>query len=94
MSEEFFRKHGPLTFANILWSFRLCDEMSQKAYARKLRISPANLCDLEKGRKVPSPRRAAAIAKRIGLSETLLVEVALQDYLRKNKLHYRVSLAA
>jgi transcriptional regulator with XRE-family HTH domain len=93
-SEDFFRKYGPLTFAEILSGDRLCNEISQKDFAKKLRISPANLCDLEKGRKIPSPRRAADIAKRLGMSEALFVQVALQDALRAAKLPYTVSLAA
>ncbi len=92
--EDLEKKFGPLTFARILRSDRLCDEFSQKDFAKKLRISPANLCDLEKGRKIPSPRRAADIAKRLGQSEGLYVQVALQDALREAKLNYKVTLAA
>ena len=93
-SAEVFRKYGPLTFAKTIWSWRLCEEMSQKTFAKKLGISPANLCDLEKGRKIPSPKRAATIARKLGLSEALLVQLALQDQLRACKLSYKVSLAA
>ena len=92
--ENFNKEFGTLTFAKLLRSFRLCEEMNQKAFAKILGISPANLCDLEKGRKLPRPRRAANIAKKIGLSEALLVQVALQDELRACNLAYKVSLAA
>jgi transcriptional regulator with XRE-family HTH domain len=93
-AEEVFKNRPPLTFARVLRSDRLCDEISQKDFAKMLRITPANLCDLEKGRKIPSPRRAADIAKRLGMSEVLYVQIALQDALRAAKLPYTVSLAA
>ncbi len=93
-SEELFKTYGNLTFAEVLQSFRLSEEVSQKDFAKKLHLSPANLCDLEKGRKLPSPSRAAQIAKKLGIPEALLIQVALQDELRAARLDYKVSLAA
>ena len=93
-SKEFFAEYGELTFAEVLRGFRLSDEFTQIEFAKKLGISPANLCDLEKGRKLPTATRAAAIARKIGLPEELLIQVAIQDELRKQKIKYRVSIAA
>ena len=93
-SKEFFAEYGDLTFAEVLRGFRLSDESTQIEFAKKLGISPANLCDLEKGRKLPTATRAAAIARKIGLPEELLIQVAIQDELRKQKIKYRVSIAA
>lgn len=93
-SEEFFKKYGPLTVGELLFGFRVSDGYSQKEFAKKLGISPANLCDLEKGRKIPSPKRAVSIAKKLGLSEILLLQLALQDELNKAKLDFKVSIAA
>lgn len=92
--EDLEKKIGPLTFGDVLESFRLCDEMSQKDFAKKMGISPANLCDLEKGRKIPSPKRAKMLAKRLGLPDLMLIQIALQDQLRANNIHCKVSLAA
>ena len=93
-SEEFFKQYGELTFAEMLRGFRLADDDSQVDFARKLGISAANLCDLEKGRKIPSAARATLIARKLGLPETLLVQIALQDELRKQKIKFKVSVAA
>jgi transcriptional regulator with XRE-family HTH domain len=93
-SEDLHREFGDLTFAKVLSSFRLSEGASQKDFAKKLALSPANLCDLEKARKLPSPLRAAKIAKQLGLPEAFLIQVALQDVLRASKLHYTVRLAA
>src|SRR3954468_5498341 len=60
------KEFGPLTFGNTLESYRLAEEKSQKDFAKKLGITPQSLCDLEKGRRVPSIERAAKIAKKLG----------------------------
>lgn len=93
-SKDLFSEFGELTFGELLKSWRISEEVSQKEFALKLGISPANLCDLEKGRKIPSPSRAAGIAKRLGLPEALLVQIALQDFINESKLDLRVSIAA
>ena len=58
-----------------------------------LGISQSSLCDLEKGRKVPSPSRAVSIAQTLGVSENLWVQVALQDQLDEQGLNFKVSVA-
>jgi transcriptional regulator with XRE-family HTH domain len=93
-SKIFYKEYGQLTFGELLKSFRVCDEISQMDFAKRLGVSPANLCDLEKGRKIPSAKRAAFVAKQLGLPEALLIQVALQDELRKSKLKYKVTVAA
>ncbi|MBI2519532.1 MAG: hypothetical protein HYV97_03920 [Bdellovibrio sp.] len=57
------------------------------------RQGPSSLCDLEKGRKIPSPSRAASIAETLGVSENLWIEVALQDQLREQGIDLKVSVA-
>lgn len=83
---------GPLTIARLLVAHRLGEEMSQKDFAKLLGITPASLCDMEKGRKIPSPTRAAKIAKKLGMLEISWVQMAIQDQLRKENLHFEVSL--
>jgi len=82
-TKEFEQDYGALTFGKLLESHRLSEEVSQKDFAKFLGISASSLCDLEKGRKIPSPRRAALIAKKLGVSTKLWIKVALQDYLSK-----------
>lgn len=76
---DFEKDFGTLTFADMLESHRTCDEISQKDLAQKLGISQSSLCDLEKGRKIPSPKRAAQIAITLGYPPELWVLTALQD---------------
>lgn len=81
---------GVMTLASFLSSWRESEEMTQVAFAKKLGISPANLCDIEKGRQIVSPKKAAEIAKKIGYSETVLVELVLNEQLAAEGLKLRV----
>ena len=92
-SAELAKEYGPLTFGRALWSHRKCEEISQKDFAKMLGISPSSLCDLEKGRKLPSVNRAAKIAKILNEPEKIWIRLALQDMLREADLRYQVSVA-
>ena len=92
-TKELEKEVGGPTFGKLLESHRKSDEMSQKKFAEILGISQSSLCDLEKGRKIPSPSRASSIARLLGLSENLLVEVALQDQLNEQGINLKVSVA-
>lgn len=91
-SEKLEKKYGRLTFADVLHSWRLCEEISQTALAKKLGISVQNLNDLEKGRRIPSATRAAKIAKKIGYPEATLIQLAIRDNLVKEGFDYKVTL--
>lgn len=86
------KKFGAMTFGMFLRSMREGDELSLSEFAAKLELSRANLCDLEKGRKIPSPERAARIAAHLGVPERVLIQLALQDTLRVAKLHYEIEI--
>src|SRR5438128_8487945 len=73
---------GPLSFGEMIESLREADGISQAELARKLKISRAHLCDIEKGRRVVVPRRAAEFARILGYSVDQFVAVALEDELR------------
>jgi transcriptional regulator with XRE-family HTH domain len=81
---------GVMTLASFLSSWRESEQMTQVAFAKKLGISPANLCDIEKGRQLVSPKKAAQIAKKIGYSETVLVELVINEQLAAEGLKLRV----
>lgn len=83
---------GPMTVGRFIRAFRMADEISQEEYAKRLKISKANLCDIEKGRKLVSPERAAKFAKVLQVSDIALVELALQDLLRAAKLPYEITI--
>jgi transcriptional regulator with XRE-family HTH domain len=88
------QKHGPMSLGMFVRAFREADGLSQVSFAARLGISRANLCDIEKDRKPVSPERAARIAKKLGIPETVLIQLALQDSLRAARFNYRVELKA
>jgi transcriptional regulator with XRE-family HTH domain len=73
--EKLEKKYGVMTFADMLRAWREAEEMSQTAFAKKVGLSVQNLNDLEKGRRIPSPSRAAKIAKRLGSLRSLRLGV-------------------
>jgi plasmid maintenance system antidote protein VapI len=85
---------GPLTFGNMLWSIRMCDELSQTEFAEMLGVSRSHICDIEKGRKVVSPERAAKWGKILGYSDIQFVRLALQDQLDKAGVKMSVKVEA
>ena len=85
---------GPLTFGRMIESFRKCDELTQEQLAHKMGISKAHLCDIEKGRRMVSPERAAKFAKVMGYLMEQFVAVAIEDQLRKAGLPMKVLLKA
>ena len=54
-SKDLFKRYGSLSFGEVVKSFREADEMSQVEFAKKLGMSSANLCDIEKGLCPDSP---------------------------------------
>lgn len=89
---EIEKQYGPLTFAKLLRAHRLGEEMTQVEMAKLLKISKQGLNDLERGRKIPSIRRAVEIAGKMGLMKDLLVQLALQDQVRREKLNLTVTV--
>jgi transcriptional regulator with XRE-family HTH domain len=92
--ESLEKEYGPMTVGSFLKAFREADEISQSEFAKKLKLSRANLCDIEKERKLVGPERAAKIARILKVPEAVLIKLALQDMLRTAKLHYIVELKA
>ena len=91
-TKDLERRLGKRTIGGFLRSWRLGQEMSQVDFARKLDLSRANLCDIEMGRKGVSAARAAQIARRLGYSITVLVEMALAEELAASGLDLEVSV--
>jgi len=75
-------------------SVRVVDEIPQAELARRVGISRANLCDIEKGRRSVTVKRAAQFARILGYSVNQFVAVAVEDQLRKAGLKVRVRLEA
>ena len=85
---------GALTLGGLLESIRLGEKMPQVDFAKLLKISKSHLCDIEKGRKVVSPGRAARFAKTLGYSEDQFVRLALQAQVEEAGLKLKVSVEA
>lgn len=81
-----------VTLGNFLWSIRECEEMSQAAFAYTLGVSRQYLCDIERGRRIVSPKSAADFATKLGYSPMHFVRLAVQDELNKYGLHYDIHL--
>ena len=92
-TSELARDFGSLTFGNALSNYRMGEEKSQREFAIFFDISPQSLCDIEKERRIPSPSRAAKIARQLGEPESFWVQLALQDMLRKENLSLVISIA-
>lgn len=84
----------PLTLGGLIESIRLGEEMSQNAFARKLGVSPSHLCDIEKGRKVVGPERAARFARILDRSPEQFVRLSLQELINEAGLKMRVNIDA
>ncbi len=92
------RKHleklnkGPITFGQMIWGIRKSDEISQISLAKKLKISKAHLCDIEKGRRTVSIERAIEFAEAMGYSPISFATRALEDQARNAGLNVRIHL--
>jgi transcriptional regulator with XRE-family HTH domain len=83
---------GPLTFAKFILGIRTTMDLSQVEMAKKLGISKAALCEVEKGRTFVSAESAAGYARKAGFSVALALECCFQDQLRRAKIKKRVRI--
>ncbi|MES2616053.1 MAG: helix-turn-helix transcriptional regulator [Bdellovibrionota bacterium] len=92
--EDLEKRRGPLTVGKILRAYRLGNELTQAQLAKKIGVSVQNLSDIENGRQKVSPEKAYKIAKKIGHSEIVMVECALNEQLKSCRMEYTVTLKA
>src|SRR3990167_2848336 len=85
---------GKLTLGTAIRSIRLCEEKSQTAFAKKIKVSTQYLCDLEHNRKIISPKKAKKIAEILGYSPEQFVALAIQDSLNHDRIHMVVEVKA
>ena len=90
--QTFEKNHGPFTFATFMLGSRTTLDLTQVEMAKKLGISKAALCEIEKGRTLVSPEAAVRYAKKAGFSEAVALEACFQDQLRKAKIKKRVRI--
>ena len=93
-TKELEKDYGPVTFAKLLHTYRVTEELTQNELGKKIGgLSRGIICDYENSRRVPSPAKVAEIAGAFGEIESYWVQVAVQDYLRQYDLNYKVKLA-
>ena len=83
-----------LTLGNFIWSIRMGEEISQTDFAKKLGVSKQYLCDLERGRKSVSPKKAKNFAEILGYSPEQFIMLAIQDALALDGIHMIVKVKA
>lgn len=83
---------GPITIGGIIKAIREGEKETQVAFAETLGVSRQYLCDLEHGRRLPSPKAAANYAKKLGYSESQFVRLTLQELLDREKINFKVTL--
>ncbi len=86
------RRLGKQSVGAFLRSWRLSEELSLKDFGKKIGVSVANLCDIEKGRKGVSPEKAEQIAKALRVPPALLVRLSIEESLRAAGLSYSVDV--
>ena len=74
---------GLLSFALFMRVSRSSLGLSQGEFGKKIGISRANVCDIEKGRQSVSTELAVKVARKTGLSEKLALQACLQDQVCK-----------
>lgn len=87
-------RDGKLSFGKMIESIRKADEISQIELARKMGVSKAHLCDLEKGRRPITFARAIQFAEVLGYSKTQFVAKAIEDQLEEAGLKVKISVTA
>jgi len=85
---------GPMTFGMAVEALRQSAGISQVAFAKKLGISKAQLCDIEKGRRPATIERAIRIAKALGQPPQFFVRLMLQSQLDEAGVKLQVELKA
>jgi transcriptional regulator with XRE-family HTH domain len=86
------KRLGKLTVGEFLHTWRTSEELSLKEFGKRIGISVANLCDIEKGRKGVSPEKAEQIAKAAGVPPALLVRLSIEESLQAAGLKYKVEI--
>jgi DNA-binding XRE family transcriptional regulator len=80
---KFERELGPLSFALFMRVARNSLDLTQDEFAKKIGLSRANVCDIEKGRQLVSTQLALKVARKAGLPEKMALQACLQDQVRK-----------
>ena len=81
-----------LTLGNVLSSIRQGEALSQLEFAAALGVSKQYLCDIERGRRLVSPKKAVEYAKKLGYSISQFVRLCLQDMMNRDGIHLKIEV--
>jgi len=90
---QFDEKMGPLSFALFMRVARTTLGLTQEQLGKKLGLSRANVCDIEKGRHLASTELAVKVARKAGLPEKMALQACLQDQVRKAGSEAKVAVS-
>lgn len=83
-----------LTLGSLIRAIRLSEEQTQVNFALRLGVSKQFLCDVERGRRVISPQKAAEFAHLLGYSEIQFVRLCLQEMIDRAGIKLTVEVHA
>ena len=83
---------GKLTLGSAIRAIRQSEDVTQTAFAKKLKVSSQFLCDLEHGRKIFSPKKAKQFAQALGYPPEQYVALAIQDSLDHDGINMLVEI--
>ena len=89
---RFDKEMGPASFALFMKVARTSLGVTQDIFGKKLGISRASVCGIEKGRHLVSPGLAVRVARKAGLLEKLALQYCLQDQVRQAGSKYTVQV--
>jgi transcriptional regulator with XRE-family HTH domain len=75
-----------LTLGSFILAIRQGEELSQVKFAKMLGVSRQVLCDIERGRRIISPKKAAQYAELLGYSKKQFVRLCLQEMIDRDHL--------
>ena len=92
--EQLEKIFGYMTFGDMLQSLRKCDEITQVQLAKKMKMSRAMLCDIEKGRRKVNITKAKHFARVMGYSEDVFALHILEDLAHEAGYKVKITLEA
>ena len=81
-----------LTFGLVLKATREAEEVSQARLAEMINVSRGLICDVEKGRRMPTIEQVGLLAKALRYSEKAFLSLYFESVLKKANYKYKVDL--
>jgi transcriptional regulator with XRE-family HTH domain len=86
------KKRGSLISGKVIRSLRRCQDMTLGQLVKKTNLSHSSLSNFELGKSIVGLKHIKKIAKAIGYSDAVLVELAVNEMLKKHKFNFKMKL--